>query len=245
MKKFRKLFSDHGLLLIFIFLFLAFLVGQTLSGLSMYNGTQAAHGLPAVGYWRYVRTGNFLEGVFANWQAAILQLGSLIIFGIFLRERGAAHSLKPGEPAKVGKSAQPDKPSGSWARHRHPAQAFSKSQKRSGGNKKSSSAKSPSWLYRNSLSIAFVVLFAAAFLLHLFSGVAAYNEHLALSRRAPLSAAQFFVSSKFWFETFQTWEAEYMAIALYIFLTIFLRQEGSPESKPVGSSNRDTGEVNK
>jgi hypothetical protein len=233
MKRMKKFFADNGLLLIFVFLFLAFLIGQILCGSAAYNATRGAHGLPPTGYWQYMATGDFLEGMFSNWQAAIFQLGSLVIFGIFLRARGAAHSIDPGKPGK------------GWAAHRHPAKAFSRLSKKSSWNQDAPTGLVTSWLYCNSLSIAFVALFAVCFVLHVLSGAASYNEQLALSHRAPLTLAAYFVSSNFWFTTFQTWEAEYMAIAVYIFFTIFLRQEGSPESKPVGASNTDTGETNK
>lgn len=158
----------------------------------------------------------FLQGVFSNWQAALLQLGSLIIFGVYLRQRGAPHSRKlgtPRNPNPQGKSL--------WR------------------------GKKREWLRRNSLSLAFFSLFLLTFLLHLLSGAASYNQQRAYSHLPPLSVSAFFVSSTFWFSTFQTWQAEYMAIALYILLSVFLRQEGSPESKPVGAPNTATGNPNK
>ena len=238
MKRLRKFFSDNGLLLIFVALFLACLLGQALSGFSLYNETQAAHGATQSGFWPYLATGGFLQGMFANWQAAILQLGSLIIFGIFLRQRGAAHSLKPGS---------------SGATRKRPLHAFREMRR---STPKGSTRTSPrkahdspdrrgNWLRDNSLSIAFALLFFITFLLHLFSGEASFNHQRAFNHQSALTAAQFFVSSKFWFITLQTWEAEYMAIALYIFLSIFLRQKGSPESKPVDSPDSETGETNK
>ena len=222
LSKLKRMIADHGLLLVFVVLFLGFLAGQVFSGAAAYNDARAAHGLPAIGYWRYVGTGNFLQGVFSNWQAAILQLGSLVLFSVFLRERGAAHSLDPNKPHK--------KPGPRWSLSRSGVRA---------------SGKERGWLYRNSLSIAFAILFLATFVLHLLSGAASYNEQRALSHRGPLSVPAYFVSSRFWFTTLQTWEAEYMAIALYIFLTIFLRQEGSPESKRVEAKDSDTGDTNK
>ncbi len=60
-----------------------------------------------------------------------------------------------------------------------------------------------------------------------------------------VSLAQYVLSADFWFLTLQTWQAEYLAIALYIILSIFLRQEGSPESKPTEAANEETGEANK
>jgi hypothetical protein len=174
------------------------------------------HGLGPLGYLQFVRTGTFLQGVFSNWQAAILQLASLIIFGIYLHQRGAPHSRKPG-------------------RFGHPE----------GSEKRDEIGSQLGWFRRNSLSIVFVVFLLVAFLLHLFSGAAAYDQQLAYSHHALLSVVAFSVSAKFWFATFQTWQAEYMAIALYVLLSIFLRQEGSPESKPVPAKNSDTGEPNK
>jgi hypothetical protein len=213
MNRLKKFFSDNGLLLIFVALFLACLVGQALSGLSLYNETQSTHGVAQSDFWPYLTTGGFLQGAFANWQAAILQLGSLIIFGIFLRQRGAAHSLKPGSSGATRK------------RPLHAFRAMRKSTRK--GTAKTSRHKAHDsadgrgdWLHDNSLSIAFVLLFLITFLLHLFSGEAAFNHQRAFNHQPALTAAQFFVSSQFWFTTQQTWEAEYMAIALYIFLSI-------------------------
>ena len=218
MKRLLKFVHDNGLLLIFIVLFLACLIGQAITGSLAFNHSRAAHGLQRIGYWRYAGTGNFLQGMFANWQAAILQLGSLIVFSVFLRARGAAHSIDPDKRPRARQIAKHSK------RTRFGRQA--------------------SWAYRNSLSLAFAVLFVVTFALHLYSGTIAYNEHRALTHQPPVSVVAFSVSSKFWFTTLQTWEAEYMAIAVYIFLTIFLRQEGSPESKRVDARDSDTGKTN-
>jgi hypothetical protein len=215
MQKLAKWIDDHSLLLAFVFLFLLCLIGQIIAGTAQYNQNQLQQGLPTVSRLQYLGTGNFLDGMFSNWQAAILQLGTLIVFAVFLKTRGAAHSLRPG---------------------RQPKQTEGK--KRRGTRQRS-------WLYRNSLSLAFALLFGVFFGLHLVSASAANNEQRALLHEPPVGLGSFAVSSTFWFETTQTWEAEFMAIALYIFLSIYLRQEGSPESKPVDASDHTTGETNK
>jgi Domain of unknown function (DUF6766) len=214
-KKLQKFISENSLSIVLLFLFVGFLIAQGLAGLRLDNETRAAHGLGQVGYWRYVRAGTFLQGVFSNWQAAILQLASLIIFGVYLHQRGAPHSRKS---ISLG---HPEHKERRWPAHKD------------------------AWVRRNSLSLVFVILFLAAFILHVFSGAAAYNQQRAYSHQPPLSTLAFFVSAKFWFSTFQTWQAEYMAIALYVLLSICLRQEGSPESKPVSAKNSDTGNPNK
>ena len=101
------------------------------------------------------------------------------------------------------------------------------------------------WFYRNSLSLAFLLLFVFSLALHVVFGTYAYNEERSLAGQPPISIAAFPLSAKFWSITLQTWQAEYLVIALYVVLTIFLRQQDSPESKPVESSNETTGEANK
>ncbi len=212
MKSVRKFVKDNALLIVFVVLFVLCLAGQVLSGKVLYDGTHAANGLPPVGYAKYVRTGDFLQGIFSNWQAAVLQLGSLILLGVVLHQKGTPHSRKDGKQgAAVGHKSNPR----------------------------------DSWLKKNSLSLAFGVMFVAAFVGHWLSGAASYNSELALQHQPQLSKAAFLVSAKFWFSTMQTWEAEYAAIALYVFLSIFLRQEGSPESKPTDATDDDTGDPNK
>jgi hypothetical protein len=102
-----------------------------------------------------------------------------------------------------------------------------------------------SLIRRDSLSLAFFGIFVICFVLHLLSACSAINENSKLLHIAAMSIPSCSGSSHFWFLTFQTWEAEYMAIAAYITLTIFLRQQGSPESKPTDSSNEETGKANK
>jgi hypothetical protein len=203
--------ADHSLSLSFALLFVAALVGQSISGHSSFNSTRAMYGFPAVSFLAYLRTGNFLDGIFTNWQAALLQLGCLIVFGRKFREKGAAHSLKSKEDER--------------------------------GKKKQDGNDRP-WIYRNSLSLAFIALFVLSFVAHLFFGARGYNEQLALIHKAPIGAGEYSVSSAFWFSNGQTWEAEFAAIAIYVILSVFLRQQGSPESKPVDSSNNETGETN-
>jgi hypothetical protein len=102
-----------------------------------------------------------------------------------------------------------------------------------------------SWFYRNSLSLVFALLFVNSMVMHVVFGSNAYNEERVLSRQSLISIGEYLVSAKFWSITLQTWQAEYLVIALYVVLSIFLRQEYSPESKPVESGNEVTGEANK
>lgn len=211
-KQIARLLVANSLSLSLLTLFVICIVGQSIAGLDVFNVTQAVHKLKPIDYWRYLGSSDFLEGVFSNWQAALLQLGSLIVLGIFLRQRGAPHSRKS---AALG-APRRRRPLSGRARH---------------------------WVWRNSLSLAFFGLFLGAFLLHLWAGTGAYNRDQAFLHQPQLSVAAYFISPQFWFSTFQTWQAEYIAIALYVVLSIFLRQQGSPESKPESAPDAETGEA--
>ncbi len=97
-------------------------------------------------------------------------------------------------------------------------------------------------LYEHSLTLAFLGLFLVSIALHAIAGSSAYNqEQLEHGQPGGLSALQYAGTSQFWFESLQNWQSEYLAIAAMVVLTIFLRQRGSPESKPVDSPHSETG----
>jgi hypothetical protein len=161
MNRFQRFLQNNGLMLVFFGLFVVCLAGQALTGRVAYNELQALHGLPPAGLPHYVTTSHFLQGAFSNWQAAILQLGMLIFLGIFLRQWGAPHSLPPGR--RPGQTRGPQPP-GKASRRVEP-----KASKRG-------RAKRSSWLWENSLSLAFGGLFLLVFVLHLLTGWAANND---------------------------------------------------------------------
>jgi len=212
MRRLTHAIKDNSLSIVLFALFVICISAQSFAGWRLQNETLAAHGYTAISYWHFLSTGAFLEGLASNWQAAVLQLGSLIVFSSFLYQRGAPHSL---DPRKAQRKQRPRK-----------AGRFT-------------------WLYRNSLFLVFLLLFVLSFALHLVFGASAYNEERAFVGQPPISIAAFSLSAKFWSITLQTWQAEYLVIALYVVLTIFLRQEDSPESKRVELRNRTTGGANK
>jgi hypothetical protein len=204
-----ELLRDNSLSIALFPLFGLALCLHAIAAWHQHNSNLAAHGRPPSDLLPFLTSGSFLDALAVNWQAAILQLASLIIFSGFLYQRGAAHSRKPKNDRQHG---------------RH---GFG------------------SWLYRNSLFITFAVLFAIAFACHAVAGEHDYNFVRALIGQPPVSLTGYLVSARFWSSTLGTWEAEYGVIALYIVLSIFLRQEGSAESKPPEAGNDSTGEANK
>ncbi len=196
--------KDNSLSIALFALFVICISAQCFAGWLLQNETLAAHGQASIGYWHYLSTGGFLEGLASNWQAAVLQLASLIVFSSFLNQRGAPHS-------------------------RDPRKAKSKQGRRNAGRF--------TWFYRNSLLLSFLLLFVLALALHVVFGADAYNEERAIAGQPQISIAAFLLSAKFWSTTLQTWQAEYLVIAFYGVLSIFLRQLDSAESKLV---NRET-----
>lgn len=144
-----------------------------------------------------------------------MQLAVLVAFGSVLRQKGAAHSRKP--ESRNHRTLE-------WNWGPRPT--------------------AKKWIYANSLSLAFFGMFATTFVLHMLFGEKKYNEDQALRHLPPVSLGAYAGSSSFWFSVFACWEAEFLAIGVFIVLTIFLRQEHSSESKPVGASNQQTGGSN-
>jgi len=219
----RRIFYENGLSIVLFLLFALTLLGQSVTGLYEYNEDQREHGQPAVGYAEYLGTGHFVEATFENWESEFLQMAAFVVFTAFLYQKGSAESKKPGTIEEVDVRLSPsDLPADApWPVRR-------------GG-----------WvlkLYENSLSIAFVILFALSFILHAVGGAEVYNQDVSEHGGAgqPLSALGYMATSRFWFESFQNWQSEFLSVLAMVVLSIFLRQRSSPESKPVYESHAET-----
>jgi hypothetical protein len=212
----QRFLGDNSLSLALFGLFLACLAAQAVTGWQAFNRALKDAGLRPMAFPAYLGSGDFLDGIFSNWEAAILQLAVLIAFSSVLRQKGAAHSKKAGGGNR---------------------RKFSLNL-----NLKSSPME---WLKANSLSLAFGAMFAATFLLHALFGSWKHDEEQMLRHLPPSPFDAYLTSAGFWASVFQCWQAEFGAIGLYIVLSICLRQEGSSESKPTEASNAETGETNK
>ena len=183
-----KWIKDNALSLSMFVLFVGCLFANTATGHHSYNEQQASQGYPLVGYWEYLGTGNFLDGVFVNWQAAALQLTALIIFSEFMSQRGASHSRKPddeegGKGKKAGAQKKgkenagresesresSDRPGRQQEHARQQEHGRQQEDEQSRFDRQYRGTWKDSWLYRNSLSIAFIVLFTVSFSLHVVS----------------------------------------------------------------------------
>jgi hypothetical protein len=217
----RRLLRDNGLSIAIFGLFFAFLAGQSLAGYLDYNATEVEHDRPPIGFASYLRSGDFVEAVFENWESEFLQMGLYVLLTAWLVQRGSAESKDPD-------TVRTDEAGGD--ERRRPAASWPV---RKGGPVLK--------LYENSLGIALLSLFAFSFVLHAIGGAEAYSQEQVEHGGRPVSMLGYLMTARFWFESFQNWQSEFLAIGAMVVLSIFLRQRGSPESKPVDAPHRETG----
>jgi hypothetical protein len=215
---------DHSLGLVFGLLFLAALVGQAFVGLADFNAQQLTNGLPPVSLGRYVTSASFAVDVVENWQSEYLQFFLFMMVTVWLVQKGSPESK---DLDKVGRESDEEQHVGAHAREDSPAWA-----------------KSTGWrltLYSNSLGLVMGAIFLLSWLVQSLAGVAAYNEQQLSRLQDPVSWAGYLVEPDFWNRTLQNWQSELLAVASMVILSIYLRQRGSPESKPVGGAHAETG----
>jgi hypothetical protein len=220
--RFAEWLRDHGLALATGGLFLVFMAAQTMTGYVSHNDDLLEHARPPMSLGRYLVSGHFLEATAENWESEFLQMAGYVLLTVVLYQRGSSESKKIGERDEVDRDPRlsRDKPGVPWPVRR-------------GG-----------WVlrvYENSLSLAFLLLFFTSLTLHAIGGAATHNEEALEHGQPTISLSQFVVSAEFWFQSFQNWQSEFLVLFLMVTLSVYLRQRGSPESKPVDAAHRDTG----
>jgi hypothetical protein len=218
----RRILKENGLTIVLFGLFAIFLMAQSLTGWRTYNSDQIEHGEPTSTYPAYLTTGHFVEATFENWESEFLQMAAYILLTVWLVQKGSSESRPPeGDPERdTDPRKQSQKPGA-------PGPV------RSGG-----------WrlkVYENSLSIAFTALFLMSLAFHAIGGAREYSAEQVAHGQPPVGVGRFVTTSAFWFQSFQNWQSEFLAVGLLVVLTIFLRQRRSPESKPVAAPHTETG----
>jgi hypothetical protein len=218
----RRFLRDNGLSVALFILFAVSLIGQALTGWRAHAEELRLHELPTIGFLDYLGSGHFISAMFENWESEFLQMAAYVVLTIFLFQKGASESKKPDEdnPEDEPPSARRNDPDAPWPVHR-------------GGLLLK--------LYSHSLSIALVTLFLASFWLHLAGSTRRMNEEALWHGQPPQSMAETLADAEFWYESFQNWQSEFLSIAALVVLGIFLRERGSPESKPVAAPHAMTG----
>lgn len=218
MASIRGFLRNNGLSLVLLAIFIACLGGQVLAGHSVWNEERVQQGAPPVPLSAYLTSGHLLGALFENWESEFLQMGMYVLLTVVLRQKGSAES-KPVSPEdeeaptiEPGPTPWPVRAGGLWRR-----------------------------LYGHSLSIAFMVLFALSFALHLLGSWRNELAERALQGEEPVTLAQHIASPQFWFESFQNWQSEFLAVAALVLLTVWLRERDCPQSKPVEAPHAQTG----
>ncbi|MDX6689519.1 MAG: hypothetical protein QOG15_976 [Solirubrobacteraceae bacterium] len=218
-----RVIRDNGLSLAFGTIFLATLVGQAISGADTFNHGQALHNADPISFGHYVTSALFWADVMENWQSEYLQFTLYIFATIWLVQKGSPESKKPedvglesDEQQLVGTHAKPDSPR--WAK--------------AGGWRTT--------VFSNSLLLVMATIWIASWLAQSLAGRIVYNADQLDHQAGTVSWSTYVSTSDFWNRTLQNWQSEFLAVGSMVILSVFLRQRGSPESKPVGAAHSDT-----
>lgn len=217
----QRFLRNNGLTLVYLALFMITLAIMSVAGHRRFNEQLREHQALPVNFGVYLQSGDFVEGVFENWESEFLQMGTFVLFTVFLFQRGSAESKPLDERTPQDTDPKQKRYQGRpWAL-------------RKGGL----------WLklYMNSLAIALFALFVFSLVVHAVGGTWAYNEEQLAHGGTPIGVFAFVTTSDFWFQSMQNWQSEFLAVASLAVLSIFLRQHGSPESKPVAAPDSQTG----
>jgi len=217
----KQFFKANSLTIVLFGFFFLFLIGLSAMGYLHENEELTTHAQQAITYTQYLASSSFSEAVFENWESEFLQMGALVVLTVWLVQKGSADSKKLRGKNAVDTSSR-----------------YSIIHAANWNNRKKAVGMA---LYANSLSIALFTLFALSFVLHAWSGTAAANQEARWHNGEQLGVLQYATSSQFWFESFQNWQSEFLAVGTLILLSVYLRQRKSPESKPVGEPNGKTG----
>jgi Domain of unknown function (DUF6766) len=214
----KRFVRENSLTLVITAFFLFSLGGQIIAGWNTYNEDEEEHDQPAVGLTEYLTTPHFGEAVFENWESEFLQMGMFVLLTVYLRQKGSPESNSLDEN-EVDREPDPNRPGAPLP-------------VRTGGV--------IGKVYEHSLGLALMALFVVSFGLHVVTGAAAASADEVEHGGSPISAVAYLATPRLWFESFQNWQSEFMSIAALTVLSIFLREKGSSESKPVDAPHAET-----
>ncbi|WP_126973609.1 DUF6766 family protein [Gynurincola endophyticus] len=218
MKKYSY-FKRNGLSIVLVFLMLLSFTGQFISGYRYKNHELSEQDRSSLTPVQYAQSGHFIQATFENWESEFLQMALYVLLTVKLYQIGSAESKDPAKKEAVDRSPKahaeapwPVKKQGFWLN-----------------------------LYSNSLSIAFVLLFLISFILHFYGSYKNYTDDQQEKQLPVEEWTSYLTTSRFWFESFQNWQSEFLSVLSLVILSIWLRQKGSPESKPVDAPIYETG----
>ncbi len=220
----RRLWRENSLAIVFLGLFVGALAGQAWAGWHEFNDEAASHHEHAISLGRYLVSSSFGNAVMENWQSEYLQFTLYILLTVWFVQKGSPESKQLGKQGResdrdqlVGEYATDDSPT--WARERG----------------------ARLWIYSNSLVLVMATIWLGSWFAQSVTGWSDYNADQRVHGEHALGYWQFLGTAHFWEATLQNWQSEFLAVGSMAVLAIYLRQRGSPESKPVGSPHDVTG----
>jgi hypothetical protein len=216
----RRWLYEHGIVLVASAIFAVSWVGQAVSGFLHHNDELREHGDRVLGFLTYLGSAHFWNATAENWQSEFLQIAMFVVLTAMLRQRGSPESKPLDTVEAVDEDPRVASLAGDvpWPVRR-------------GGLALR--------LYEHSLSITLALLFVLSFALHLVSGARDHAQQQAWHGEPPPATMEFATSAAFWFEVFQNWQSEFMVVAVFTWLTVYLRERGSAQSKPVAMAHRE------
>lgn len=217
----RTFFKNNSLSICFGLLFVLSLAGQAYFGYEEYQKELLELGAGPVAPNEYLYSGHFVQATFENWESEFLQMALFVVLTIFLQQKGSSESKDFDRDEEVDREPDPARKGAPWP------------------------VRKSGWvlsIYKHSLTIALSLLFAGSLAAHFYGSLKDENLQNALRGLPAESPTEFIGSSRFWFESLQNWQSEFLSIFAIILLSIFLRQKGSSQSKPVDAPNGETGE---
>jgi hypothetical protein len=220
----RRFFVENSLSIFFLVLLLASLIGQSFAGQNVYNQEQVEHGSEAVSWMTYVLSPHFGSAVMENWQSEFLQFTTFIFATVWLIQRGSNESKTEDDAGLESDQAQLVY---GYAKENSPRWAKVRGLRHH--------------LYANSLLIAMTTIFFASWFAESLTSWRKFNAEQADHDSAAISYGDYLVNADFWEKSLQNWQSEFLAVGVMVVFTVYLRQRGSPESKPVGAPHAETG----
>jgi hypothetical protein len=216
-----KFIRNNGLSVAFFVLFILSFGGQLLAGYSHHNKELQEQAARTISIVQYIKSGHFIQATFENWESEFLQMALFVALTIWLKQKGSSESKSFDENEETDREPDPARKDAPWP-------------VRKGG-----------WIlavYKRSLTIALFLLFMISFIFHFYGSLKNENEESILHGLPTQTAGEYIWDSRFWFESFQNWQSEFLSIFAIIVLSIYLRQKGSSQSKPVDAPYSATGQ---
>ena len=216
----KTFFRNNGLSIVFFLFFLISLVAQAITGIKVYNEEQLELGGKQLTMSKYIVSPDFIEATFENWESEFLQMALFVFLSMFLFQKGSSESKDPDKKEEVDREPNPRRKNAPWP------------------------VKQGGFIlgfYKHSLCYTLFALFLFSFFMHWYGSLNEFNLEQLQKGKPTESAIEYLSNSKLWFESFENWQSEFLSVFSIIVLSIFLRQQGSPQSKPVDAPDAETG----